>query len=83
MVKQAKSIKWSMGMTIGALALSASSLLTISGCSSKLETGYDPTRLDMSLSQRRTLYADPFSKEAQDAQHETPGAAPSRRPGQY
>ena len=34
-------------------------LLLASSCSSKLETGYQPRPLDMPISQRETLYADP------------------------
>lgn len=42
--------------------------LVAAGCSSKLETGYQPDKLDMSLAQRKALYADPFSPEAAEAQ---------------
>ncbi|MDP9173623.1 MAG: hypothetical protein M3O30_07130 [Planctomycetota bacterium] len=65
------------------LLLALVACLGAAGCSSKLETGYDPTRLDMSLAQRRTLYADPFSQEAQEASKDQPSQGQSRRPGQY
>jgi hypothetical protein len=45
-------------------------LLLTSGCSSKLETGYEPKPLDMPISQRETLYADPYSQQAMQAQQE-------------
>jgi hypothetical protein len=63
------------------------SLLTLAcGCSSTLETGYEPKRLDMPLSQRETLYADPYSQQVLNAkqdQQSDSGAADSsaRRPG--
>jgi len=42
-----------------------------SGCdASKLETGYQPKRLDMPLSQREALYSDPYSEQALQAQQE-------------
>jgi hypothetical protein len=43
-------------------------LLLAAGCSSKLETGYQPKPLDMPISQRETLYADPYSQHAMQAQ---------------
>lgn len=47
------------------------SLVWLSGCgSSKLETGYEPKRLDMPLSEREALYADPYSAQALQAQQE-------------
>jgi hypothetical protein len=45
-------------------------LLLVSSCSSKLETGYQPRPLDMPISQRETLYADPYSQQAMQAQQE-------------
>ena len=54
-----------------ALALAAvTALAALAACSSKLETGYEPNKLDMSLAQRKALYADPYSPEAQDAQQD-------------
>jgi hypothetical protein len=62
-------------------------LLGVSGCSSKLETGYEPKRLDMPLSQREALYADPYSHAAMQAQQEQQeggsGGGQFKRPGQY
>ena len=47
------------------------SLVLFAGCgSSKLETGYEPKRLDMPLSEREALYADPYSAQALQAQQE-------------
>jgi len=45
-------------------------LLLTAGCSSKLETGYQPKPLDMPISRRETLYADPYSQQAMQAQQE-------------
>ena len=58
--------------------------LAVAGCSSKLETGYEPKRLDMPLSQREALYADPYSSAAMQAQQEQGGGGGGmvRRPGQ-
>jgi hypothetical protein len=62
-------------------------LLGVSGCSSKLETGYEPKRLDMPLSQREALYADPYSHAAmqaqQDQQQQGSGGSQFKKPGQY
>ncbi len=49
------------------------SLLLLAGCSTKLETGYEPKRLDMPLSQRETLYSDPYSEQAMQAQQQDQG----------
>jgi len=64
----------------------ALAVLATAGCSSKLETGYEPRRLDMSLTQRRALYADPYSQEAAEAQHDQGdehARQPSHTPGSY
>jgi hypothetical protein len=45
-------------------------VLGLAGCSSKLETGYQPKPLDMPISRRETLYADPYSQQAMQAQQE-------------
>jgi hypothetical protein len=45
-------------------------LFVAAGCSSKLETGYQPKPLDMPISQRETLYADPYSQAAMQAQQD-------------
>jgi hypothetical protein len=52
---------------VAVLAVGVITLAGLSACSSKLETGYEPTKLDMSVAQRKALYADPYSPEAQDA----------------
>jgi hypothetical protein len=55
------------------------------GCASKLETGYEPKRLDMPLSQREALYADPYSHAAMQAQQDQQqnGGGQFKKPGQY
>jgi hypothetical protein len=63
-------------------------LLGASGCSSKLETGYEPKRLDMPLSQQQALYADPYSHAAMQAQQDqekegSSGGSQFKKPGQY
>jgi hypothetical protein len=60
-------------------------LLPAAGCSSKLDTGYEPKRLDMPLSREETLYADPYSQQAMQAQQDEPGSGGSvaHRPGSY
>ena len=61
------------------------SLLLAAGCSSKLETGYQPKPLDMPISQRETLYSDPYSQQAIQAQQEQQsgggGESQFHRPG--
>ena len=67
-------------------AVIASGLLCVflgcaSGCSEKLETGYDPRRLGASTEARRGFYAQPFSPEAQKAkQYENDFGSPGGRP---
>jgi hypothetical protein len=59
-------------------------LLLGAGCSSKLETGYQPRPLDMPIAQRETLYADPYSQHAMQAQQDQPsgeGGSEFHRPG--
>jgi len=60
-------------------------LLLASGCGdSKLETGYQPKRLDMPLSEREALYSDPYSQQAMQAQQEqkdSGGGSEVHRPG--
>lgn len=55
-------------------------------CSSQLETGYQPKPLDMPISQREALYADPYGPNALQAQQEqggggAGGGAGFHRPG--
>jgi len=38
--------------------------LGVTGCSSKLETGYEPRKLNASNEKRRAFYAAPFTPEA-------------------
>ena len=46
-------------------------LIVICGCNTRLETGYEPTKLgSMSPTERRGLYAEEFSPEARAAQEE-------------
>jgi hypothetical protein len=60
-------------------------LLLASGCGeAKLETGYEPKRLDMPLSEREALYSDPYSQQAMQAQAEqkdSGGGSEVHRPG--
>ena len=64
-----------------------SSLLLLTACDSKLETGYEPNKLDMSLAQRKALYADPFSPQAAEAKQgggdDNGMRSPARQPGTY
>jgi hypothetical protein len=44
-------------------------LLAAAGCNSKLETGYEPQKLGtLTVAERRGLYAEDYSIEAQAAQ---------------
>jgi len=54
--------------------------LTITGCSSDLETGYKPRLLGASDTQRRAYYASPFTREAKAAQQEQQTELEARRP---
>jgi hypothetical protein len=63
-------------------------LLILSGCSGKLESGYEPRKLDLSVAQRKALYAEPYSQQAAEAQQdneddEAHGHAPPGTPGSY
>jgi hypothetical protein len=53
------------------------------GCSEKLESGYDPKRLNMSIAERKALYADPYSQQAQEAQQDqsSGGESQMHKPG--
>jgi hypothetical protein len=53
------------------------------GCSEKLESGYDPKLLKMSIAERRALYADPYSEQAQEAQQDqaSGGESQMHKPG--
>jgi hypothetical protein len=61
-------------------------LLILSGCSGKLESGYEPRKLDLSVAQRKALYAEPYSPQAAEAQQddsedEAHARTPSAMPG--
>jgi hypothetical protein len=45
-------------------------LLAAAGCSSSLDTGYEPRRLGASDAQRRAFYSSPYSEETQQALQE-------------
>lgn len=47
------------------------------GCSDKLETGWEPRRLDASPAERRAYYASPFTPEAAAAQQQQQSRSPS------
>ncbi|MFN4241685.1 MAG: hypothetical protein ACK4PI_00450 [Tepidisphaerales bacterium] len=49
-----------VGLSVLAMPVWAAS----SGCSNRLETGYEPVRLTATPAQRRAFYAPPFSPEA-------------------
>ncbi len=55
-------------------------LAMITGCSDKLETGYTPQHLDMTMAQRRALYSVPYSQEANDAGKESAQGSEYHRP---
>ncbi|HUB24401.1 MAG TPA: hypothetical protein VL992_03150 [Tepidisphaeraceae bacterium] len=56
-----------MGKWTGILALLA--MVAAAGCTTKLDTGYEPVKLGtMTPTERRGLYAQDFSPEAQAAQ---------------
>ena len=50
------------------------------GCSSKLETGYQPRTIGSNESERRGYYAAPFSKEAREARDRADFDTDARRP---
>ncbi len=53
------------------------------GCSNKLETGYEPKRLNATAAERRGYYASPYTPESVAAQDKDKGQSPdyaSRRP---
>jgi hypothetical protein len=55
-------------MTLRRIYIVIALAAAIAGCSSKLETGYTPVKLgDLSVAQRRGLYAQEFTPEAQAA----------------
>ena len=50
----------------GTLAIAAT-VMVLAGCSSKLETGYEPRTIGSNESERRGYYAAPFTKESREA----------------
>jgi len=50
--------------------LAAGGLGSFAGCNDKLETGWEPRRLDATPAERRAYYASPFTPEAAAAQQE-------------
>ncbi len=61
-------------------ALILLALLTAAGCSSRLETGYEPRKLGASESERRGYYAPAFSPDARAAENERQQETKARRP---
>jgi len=57
-------------------------LISLVGCSSTLETGYQPQRLGASSNTRRAYYASPFSAEANAAAQDKEAEIEARRPRQ-
>jgi hypothetical protein len=63
-----------------ARAASVLALVIFSGCSSTLETGYEPRRLGASDAVRRGYYATPFTPEARAASQDREQEYDARRP---
>jgi hypothetical protein len=55
-------------------------LVLLVGCSSKLETGYQPQLIGASAAQRRAYYATPFTPEAQAPKTDKETDLANRRP---
>jgi hypothetical protein len=55
----------------------------LSACKNELETGYKYTRLDMTDSEEKAMYADPFSEAAAEAHQDQQqdNSAPRAGPG--
>jgi len=60
----------------------AAILLVLAGCQNTLETGYKPTPLDASDSQRRAFYAPAYSPEMRAAQEDPAKGADFRHNSQ-
>ena len=56
-------------------------LLALSGCDTRLVTGYQPRRLGDSPAARRAYYAGKFTPEARAAEQERQEELRTRRPG--
>jgi hypothetical protein len=68
-------------MVRGCLIIAGATVMLLTGCSSKLETGYEPRTIGSNESERRGYYAPPFSKEAREARDRAQlDAADARRP---
>ena len=63
-----------------AAILAALLLAALAGCSSKLETGYEPRKLGASDEARRGFYAQPFTPEAKAARQYEEDFGDVRRP---
>jgi hypothetical protein len=57
--------------------------LALTGCSNKLETGYEPRKLGVSDNVRRAYYATPFTAEANAASQDRESELEARRPNRY
>jgi hypothetical protein len=55
-------------------------LVLVVGCSSKLETGYQPQLIGASAAQRRAYYAIPFTPESQAPKTDKETELNNRRP---
>ena len=53
-------------------------LVSLAGCASSLDSGYEPRRLSATDAQRKAYYSSPFSEETQQALHEDRFAEPQR-----
>lgn len=69
-----------MRHTLLAMIVSAMALAGMGGCSSTLETGYEPESFGATDAQRRAYYAPAFSREAAAAGEDRVESARSRRP---
>lgn len=57
-------------------------MLLLTGCSAKLETGYEPRKIGSTSVERRGFYAAPFSPESQNS-GENQDSFRARRPNSY
>jgi uncharacterized lipoprotein YmbA len=60
--------------------LTVAMLVLLAGCSSKLETGYQPQLIGASAAQRRAYYATPFTPEATAPKTDKETELNNRRP---
>ncbi len=63
--------RWSIAFVLAAV---------LAGCSSKLETGYEPRKLGASETERRGFYAGEFTPEARKAANSRDTEVDARRP---